>query len=251
MHKIRIIARLDINNDNVVKGKCLEGLRKVGAPNEMCAKYYNEGIDEIILLDAVASLYERNSLIDILREATKETFVPITIGGGIKTLQDVKDALSAGADKVAINTQAVKDINFIKQAVERFGSQAIVGSVVARKYRNGWEAFVDNAKRRTRLNAIDWAQELENAGVGELMITSIDADGRKNGFDVQLIKSVTDRVGVPVIASGGAGGSLDIVEVCEKTNCDAVAIASLLHYNIEQIADIKNNLKNHGIEIRI
>ena len=251
MNKIRVIARIDINNEYVVKGKCLEGLRKIGRPNAMSKKYYDEGIDEIIFLDAVASLYDRNSLIDILRHATKETFVPITIGGGIKTIEDIKDALSAGADKVAINTQAVKDINFIKQAVEMFGSQAIVGSVVARNHRYSWEAFIDNAKHRTKKNAIEWAKELEETGIGELMVTSIDADGRQKGFDIKLIKKITDNVKIPVIASGGAGSGMDVVDVCHQTKCDAIAIASLLHYDLDSIKNIKQILENSGIKVRI
>jgi len=251
MKKIRIIARLDINNQNVVKGKCLEGLRPIGKPNEMSKKYYDEGIDEIIFLDAVASLYDRNSLIDSLRQATRKTFVPIIIGGGIKTIEDIDNALSAGADKVAINTQAVKDIGFIKKAVERFGAQAIVGSVVARKHRYTWEAFIDNAKHRTNLNAIEWAQQLEKSGVGEIMVTSIDEDGRQSGFDIKLVKEITSSVKIPVIVSGGAGNSMDIVKVCNETSCDAVAVASIIHYEVENIKNIKQTLKNNNIEVRL
>jgi len=251
MRKVRIIARIDINNDSVVKGKCLEGLRKIGKPNLMSKKYYEEGIDEIIFLDAVASLYERNSLISILKQSTKETFIPITIGGGIKNISDIKDALSAGADKVAINTQATKNLEFIREAVEIFGSQAIVGSVVARKHRYSWEAFVDNAKHRTNKDAIEWALELENAGVGELMITSIDNDGRQKGFDVELVAAITNAVKIPVIASGGAGSSLDIIELYKNAKCDGIAIASLLHYNIESVKDIKKNMNINEIEVRL
>ena len=251
MTKIRLIARIDINNENVVKGKCLEGLRNVGLPNVMVKNYYNQGIDEIIILDAVASLYDRNSLIDILRQATRETFIPITIGGGIKNIKDIQNALRAGADKVAINTQAVKDISFITEAVERFGSQAIVGSVVARKHRYSWEAFIDNAKHRTHKDALEWAVELENAGVGEIMITSIDNDGRQKGFDIKLAKLVTKSVNVPVIISGGAGSSDDIVDLCKKMQCDAVAIASLLHYEIETVNEIKNKMHDNHLEVRI
>lgn len=251
MNKIRIIARIDINNDSVVKGKCLEGLRKIGKPNKMSKKYYEEGIDEIIFLDAVASLYERNSLIQILKQASKETFIPITIGGGIKTIKDIKDALSAGADKVAINTQALKNIDFIRQAVEIFGSQAIVGSVVARRHRYRWEAFVDNAKHRTHKDALDWAKELEQAGVGEIMITSIDNDGRQNGFDTDLVDALSKRTNIPIIVSGGAGSSNDIVKLCKNSNCDAVAVASLIHYGIENISDIKANLKRNNIGVRL
>jgi len=250
MNKVRIIVRIDINNDSVVKGKCLEGLRKIGKPNKMSRKYYEEGIDEIIFLDAVASLYDRNSLIDIIKQASKDSFVPITIGGGIKTIEDIKDALSAGADKVAINTQAIKNIDFIREAVERFGSQAIVGSLVARRHRYRWEAFIDNAKHRANKDAIEWALELERAGVGEIMVTSIDNDGRQKGFDVELMTSITSVVKVPVIASGGAGSSNDIIDLCRDANCDAVAIASLLHYEIESIEDIKNKMILNHIDIR-
>jgi len=251
MNKIRIIARIDINNDSVVKGKCLEGLRKIGKPNEMSKKYYKGGIDEIVFLDAVASLYDRNSLMHILKQATKETFIPITIGGGIKTIKDIKDALSAGADKVAINSQAVKNLDFIRDAVERFGSQAIVGSLVARRHRYRWEAFVDNAKHRTHKDAIDWAVELEQAGVGEIMVTSIDNDGRKNGFDIDLVDELCKKVKIPIIVSGGAGSSNDIIELCHNTNCDAVAVASLIHYDIENISDIKNKMKSKNIGVRL
>jgi imidazole glycerol-phosphate synthase subunit HisF len=251
MNKIRLIARIDINNNYVVKGMCLEGLRKVGKPNDLALKYYNDGIDEILFLDAVASLYERNSLIKILRQACKEVFVPITIGGGIKTIDDIKDALSAGADKVAINSQAVRDISFIKEASEIFGSQAIVGSVVARRHRYSWEAFVDNGKHRTYKNAIEWAQELEAAGVGEIVITSIDNEGKKKGYDIELAKQITDTVKIPVIASGGAGSSQHILDVCHQTDCDAVAIASILHYNIEEVKEIKQFLAKNNIKVRI
>jgi len=251
MNKIRIIVRIDINNDSVVKGRCLEGLKKIGRPNEMSKKYYEEGVDEIVFLDAVASLYDRNSLIDILKQATKETFVPITIGGGIKTIKDIKDALSAGADKVAINTQAVKNLDFIREAVQIFGSQAIIGSVVARRHRYRWEAFIDNAKHRTHKDAVDWAVELEKAGAGEIMITSIDNDGRQKGFDVELVDAITKRVSIPVIASGGAGSSNDVIKLCKNTSCDAVAVASLIHYGVENISDIKNKMKDNNIGVRL
>jgi len=251
MNKIRIIARIDINNDSVVKGKCLEGLRKIGKPNEMSKKYYEEGIDEIIFLDAVASLYDRNSLINIIKQAAKESFIPITIGGGIKTIKDIRDALSAGADKVAINTHAIKNIDFVKEAVEMFGSQAIVGSLVARRHRYRWEAFIDNAKHRTNKDAVEWALELEKAGVGEIMITSIDNDGRQKGFDIELMNSITRLVKVPIIASGGAGSSNHIIDLFRNTNCDAVAIASLLHYEIENLKEIKNKLISNDIDVRI
>ncbi len=251
MMKKRLIARLDINNEYVIKGKYLEGLRKVGKPNLLALEYYIAGIDEIIFLDAVASLYDRNSLFDIIKRACGEVFVPLTVGGGIRSIYDIKQALSVGADKVAINSAAVRDIGFIKEAVEIFGSQAIVGSVVARKNRNYWEAFIDNAKHRTKLDAIHWAMELEKSGVGEIIVSSIDKDGIQKGFDLDLIQKVTNSVRIPVIAASGAGNPNHIVEVCKVTNCDAVAVASILHYKIAGVQEIKQVMAANNINVRI
>jgi cyclase len=247
----RIIARLDINNEFVVKGKFLEGLRKVGKPNELALKYYNQGIDEIVFLDAVASLYDRNSLLNILSEACKEIFIPITIGGGIKSLLDIENLLKTGADKIAINSVIFDNTKLIKEAVKRFGSQAIVGSLVCRKHRYSWEAFKDNAKHRTNKNAIEWAKVLEDLGVGEIMVSSIDSDGLMRGFDIDLVKSISDIIKIPVIASGGAGTSNHIASVINDSNCDAVAIGSLLHYELESIEQIKLNLKKQNIKVRL
>jgi imidazole glycerol-phosphate synthase subunit HisF len=251
MDNVRLIARLDINNEYVIKGKYFEGLRKVGLPNELANSYYAGGIDEIIFLDAVASLYDRNSLVEIIKQACKEIFVPITVGGGIRTIKDIQDALNAGADKVAINSEAIRNIAFITEAVEIFGSQAIVGSIVARRHRHHWEAFMDNAKHRTHKDAVEWAKELESAGVGEIVVSSIDKDGNENGFEIELIKEISEAVKVPVIAASGAGSTEDIVQVCKETNCDAVAIASILHYQREEIANIKNSMAQKEIEVRL
>lgn len=251
MQKLRVIGRIDINNKNVVKGKCLEGLRKLGAPAEYAYKYYQEGIDELVFMDAVASLYDRNSLIEVLKETCKKVFIPITIGGGIRTLDDIQAALNAGADKVAINSQGIRDINFINESVRIYGSQAITGSVVARRHRYSWEAFTDNAKHRAGINAIEWAKKLDDAGVGEIMITSIDCDGRMAGFDNELVEMITSSVSVPVIVSGGAGNSDHIYELVRKTNCEAIAISSLFHYDHEKIIDLKNKLNNNGLQIRL
>ena len=196
MHKFRIIGRIDINNENVVKGKCLEGLRKIGDPAEFAYKYYLDGVDELVFIDAVASLYDRNSLINILRETCKKVFIPITIGGGIRSLDDIQQALNAGADKVAINSEGLRDISFIKDAVSNYGSQAIVGSVVARRHRYSWEAFMDNAKHRSGIDAIEWAKTLQEAGVGEIMVTSIDCDGLMKGFDTELVQNITQNVNI-------------------------------------------------------
>ena len=219
MNSKRIIARIDINNNYVVKGKYLEGLRKVGRPNELALNYYEQGVDEIIFLDAVASLYERNSLIDILKDACKEVFIPITIGGGISKISDIEKLLESGADKVAINSANFKNLNFISEAVSRFGSQAIVGSLVCRRHRYSWEAFKDNAKHRTNKNAIEWAKVLLNHGIGELMLTSIDYEGRMIGFDEKLINIISKFTKIPLIVSGGAGSSQHVVSIFKNTNC--------------------------------
>ena len=246
----RIIARLDINNEFVVKGKFLEGLRKVGKPNELALKYYDQGIDEIIFLDAVASLYDRNSLINILSKACKEVFIPITIGGGIKSISDIENLLQTGADKVAVNSAIFDNPKLITESVKRFGSQAIVGSLVCRKHRYSWEAFRDNAKHRTNKNAIEWAKFLEDSGVGEIMISSVDSDGLMKGFDLELVKSISDIIKIPIIASGGAGNSNHIASVINDSKCDAVAVGSLLHYEIESVEQIKLKLKKQNIKVR-
>ena len=250
MKNLRIIARLDINNEFVVKGKFLEGLRKVGKPNELALKYYNQGIDEIVFLDAVASLYDRNSLLKILSKASEEVFVPITIGGGIKKLNDIENLLESGADKVAINSAFFDDLDFLKEAVNRFGSQAIVGSVVCRRHRYSWEAFKDNAKHRTYKNAIEWSKKISGLGIGELMVTSIDCDGRMMGFDSDLISAISKVTKIPLIASGGAGNVNHISTLLNNTNCDAIAIGSIFHYKKQSIKSVKKDLKRKNIKVR-
>lgn len=250
MKRIRVIARLDINNDYVVKGKYLEGLRKVGTPKNLSEKYYENSVDEIVYIDAVASLYDRNALSEIIKEACKSVFIPITVGGGIRTVEDIQVLLNAGADKVAINSIATRNPLFIRSAVELFGSQAIVGSVVARRNRNRWEVFRDNAKHRTHIDAIEWAEKLESQGVGELMVTSIDKDGLMRGFDIELVQRISERVSIPVIACSGAGDEKDVLNICNEADCDAVALGSMLHYNVRSIDEIKSYLSKNGIEVR-
>jgi cyclase len=186
-----------------------------------------------------------------LSEACKEIFIPITIGGGIKSLQDIENLLKTGADKIAINSVSFDNPKLIAEAVNRFGSQAIVGSLVCRKHRYSWEAFRDNAKHRTNENAIEWAKVLEGLGVGEIMITSIDSEGLMNGFDLELVKSISDNIKIPIIASGGAGNSDHISSVIKNSTCDAVAIGSILHYELESIDRIKFNLKKQNIKVRL
>lgn len=244
--KSRIIARLDIKNNHVIKGIHLEGLRKVGDPNELARKYYNEGADEIILMDAVAAYYDRNNLSEIVKQACSDIFIPITVGGGIRKIGDIQAALNSGADKVAINTQAVQNSNFIREASQIFGSQCIVGSIEAKKISyNNWEVYIDNGREPTGIDVKEWAIELENLGVGEIMITSIDNEGTKRGFDLELNKIISELISVPIISSGGAGTISHISDLIISSNIDAVAIASILHYNIEELSKIKQKLSEH------
>ncbi|MDQ6762884.1 MAG: imidazole glycerol phosphate synthase cyclase subunit [Bacteroidota bacterium] len=248
MHKIRIIARLDIKNEYVIKGIHLEGLRKIGNPNVLAKKYYDEGIDEIIFMDAVASLYGRNNLFHIIEKACQEIFIPITIGGGIRSVQDIELALKSGADKITLNTQAIKNPSIIREASRVYGSQCIVGSIEAKKNGASWEAYIDNGRERTGIDAIEWAVKLEDLGIGELCVTSIDKEGTKKGFDIDLMNAICNKVNVPVIASGGANNSEDIIKLCtNNTGVNAVALASMLHYNLEPLKDARQKLLQHNI----
>lgn len=238
--KKRIIARLDVKNNFVIKGIHLEGLRKIGNPVELAKKYYNDGVDEIIFMDAVASLYERNNIFDIIRAACKEVFIPITIGGGLRSLNDIALSLESGADKVSINTQAIKTPQLIKDASRIFGSQCIVGSIEAKKNKTSWEVYFDNGREFTGIDVVDWAKKLEDLGIGELLITSIDQEGTKKGFDLDLMKKITDSVNIPVIASGGAGCLNHISDLFKVAEVSAVAIASMIHYNIVSLDEIKS-----------
>ncbi len=244
MKKIRIIPRLDVKGPNVVKGIQLEGLRVIGNPSELAKKYYEQGADEILYMDIVASLYERNNLLDVVKNTvSRGVFIPMTVGGGIRKLSDIQQILRAGADKVAINTAATRNPEFITEAAEMFGSQCIVGSIEAKKISaNRWEAYIDNGREKTGLNALNWAKKLSELGAGELLITSVDHEGMQKGYDLDLIKRIVESVNVPVIVSGGAGKKEDISVCLDKTRCNAISMASILHYNHTTIQDIKKFL---------
>ena len=251
MNKIRVIARIDVKNEFVIKGIHLEGLRKVGNPNVMACDYYNNGIDEIVFMDAVAAYYDRNSLSELIQEACKNVFIPITVGGGVRKIDDIKNLLKSGADTVAINTKAVKDPIFISQSSKIFGSSCIVSSIEAKSIKDGnWEVYIDNGREPTGKDVVDWAKYVEELGAGEIMLTSIDKEGTKKGFDVDLYKSVAKHVSIPVIASGGMGRSIDALELIENADIDAIATASVLHYKIESIQQIKNTLLKNQIKVR-
>ena len=230
---MRVIARLDVKNEWVIKGIHLEGLRKVGNPVELAKAYYEGGVHEILFMDAVASLYDRNNLFHIIEKACENVFVPISIGGGLRSIEDVDKALSAGADKVAINTGAVRNIGLITEIANRFGSQCIIGSIEAKKQAGGnWEAYVDNGREPTGLDVLDWTRQLEDAGVGEILLTSVDKEGTKRGFDLDLIKAVNRATSRPVIFSGGYGEPKHLESLVQRETPSAAAFASALHYKL-------------------
>ncbi len=249
---IRIISRLDIKGPNVVKGVHLEGLRVVGTPGEMARRYYDAGIDEIVYMDIVASLYERNNILDVVRAAAHDIFVPLTVGGGLRSIDDITEALRAGADKVAINTAAIRRPEFITEASEAFGSQAIVVSIEAKRRAEGagWEALTDNGRERTGVDAVEWAARAETLGAGEIMVTSVDREGTARGFDVELLEAIHDRVRIPVIASGGCGKPEHVAQVIGRRAADAVACAHIFQYDLYPVGTLKAELAAHGAEVR-
>ncbi|PPR25010.1 MAG: Imidazole glycerol phosphate synthase subunit HisF [Alphaproteobacteria bacterium MarineAlpha9_Bin4] len=249
MHSIRIIARLDIKGDKVVKGINLEGIRKIGNPKEIALNYYTQGIDEIIYMDVVASLYERNTITKFIKDAASKIFVPLTVGGGIRSLNDIRNVLNNGADKVAINTAAIKNPNFIKEASNAIGSQSIVVSIEAKKHTNYWEAYYDNGREKSGLDVINWAQKAQELGAGELLITSVDKEGLEKGMDIDLLVAIRDKIKIPIIFSGGVGNIEHVNETAPYA--DAIAVASLFHYNKEKINEFKKKLIKKGIEVRI
>lgn len=251
MKNIRIISRLDVKGPHLVKGIQFEGLRKLGDPNVFAKKYYDSGIDEIIYMDIVASLYERNYLYDIVYNTTRDVFIPITVGGGIRSIEDVKKILRAGADKVAINTAAIKRPELISEVANSFGSQCMVVSIEAKKTsKNNWEVYYDNGRETTGLDAVGWAKDVVKLGAGEILLTSVDQDGTKRGFDNELVAAVSRAVSIPVIASGGMGKLEDFNKVMDLGEADAVAIASVLHYNIETIESIREKAIDMGLNVR-
>lgn len=251
MKNIRVIARLDVKGPNLVKGIQLEGLRKIGNPNDFAKKYYEQGIDEIIYIDIVASLYNRNNLSNIVLECTKDVFIPITVGGGIRNLEDVDNILHCGADKIAINTAAIKSPELIRKVADKYGSQCMVLSIQAKKIADGkWEAYYDNGREKTGIDAIEWGKKGYELGAGEILLTSVDNEGTQKGFDIELVKTLSDTVPIPVIACGGMGSIEDFSEVVLEGHADAVALASVLHYEKCSIAQIKEAALQNGINIR-
>jgi cyclase len=227
---IRLIARLDVKGENLIKGVHLEGLRVIGAPQEFAKRYYEQGADELIYMDIVASLYGRSNLIDIVSRTANDVFVPMTVGGGVRTVEDVGNLLRAGADKIAINTAAVHRPELITEVARKFGSQCMVLSIEAKRHGSGkWEIFTDCGREKSGLDALEWAARGASLGAGEILVTSIDQEGTRKGFDTQLILEISKLVNVPVIASGGYGQLAHLNEVVQA-GADAVAVADALHY---------------------
>lgn len=247
----RVIPRLDIKGPNVVKGVRLEGLRVVGDPQELAARYYAAGADELLYMDIVASLYGRNSVLEIIERAARSIFVPLTVGGGLRTLEDIGKALRAGADKVAVNTAAIKNPSFVAEAARKFGSQCIVVSIEAKRQAPGhWEALTDNGRERTGVDALTWAHKAAELGAGEILLTSVDQEGTRKGYDMALIARLARSLPVPVIACGGAGSPEDAAAVASDGGADAVSLAAILHGGRNTIAQVKDALAQRGVAVR-
>lgn len=247
MHTVRIIPRLDVKGPNLVKGIHLEGLRVLGKPEDFALRYYSEGADELIYIDSVASLYGRSNLLEIVSRAAENIFIPLTAGGGVRTIEDIRELLRAGADKVAINTQAIQTPGFISEAARTFGSQCIVVSIQAKMRQSGvYEALTDNAREKTGKDVFDWAREAVDLGAGEILLTSVDREGTGKGYDLDLVKKISSAVNVPVIASGGAGNCAHFLEAVRQGAADAVSAASIFHYHCLQVLSSADTFKEEG-----
>ena len=248
--QIRIIAKLDVKPPYVVKPVHFEGLRKIAQPSNLAKKYYEQGADEIIYIDIVSSLYQRNLILEEIEKTAQQIFIPFGVGGAVRTIEDFSKLFHSGADKVAINTYAVQeDETIIEKAAKIFGNQAIVVNIEAKKWDNWWECYTDCGRIRSGKDVIWWAKRVEELGAGEILLQSVDKDGRKRGFDLELCKKVVEAVNIPVVVASGAGQLEDIKNVIEYAKPSGVAIASLLHYNVSTIQDIKEYLRNHNIKV--
>jgi len=249
--QIRLIPRLDIKGSNLIKGINLEGLRVIGDPQEFARMYYEDGADELLYVDVVASLYGRNNLHDIIKRTMQDVFVPLTVTGGIRSLEDVQAVLRSGADKVGINTAAIKRPELIREVAQKFGSQCMVLSIEAKKISPGrWMAYTDNGREPTGFDVVEWSQRGVELGAGEILLTSVDHEGTRHGFETELIRAVSTAVSVPVIASGGMGQTSDAVTAIKQGGADAIAMADILHYKRGTLTDIRFALRNASLEVR-
>ena len=246
----RIIPCLDVDKGRVVKGVQFVDIRDAGDPVEVARSYNEQGADEITFLDITASHEARDTTLHLVERMAGEVFIPLTVGGGVRELQDIRNLLNAGADKVAINSAAIHDPDFVREAAQRVGSQCIVGAIDAKKMNNHWEVFTHGGRNPTGINAVSWAKEMVNRGAGELLITSMDRDGTKSGFDNDLNSSISSEVDVPIIASGGVGNLDDLVNGILKGKADAVLAASIFHFGEFTIEEAKKHMRENFIEVR-
>lgn len=247
----RIIPCLDVDKGRVVKGVKFQNLRDAGDPVEVAKSYEEQSADELVFLDITASTEERKITIEVVQRVAETIFIPFTVGGGVSSLEDIRRLLSAGADKVSINTAAVKNPQLIYESAKRFGSQCIVVAIDAKRSERGWEVYIHGGRTPTGLDAVEWAKRVESLGAGEILLTSMDADGTKKGYDIELCRAVASAVSIPVIASGGAGTIEHFYEVFTKTNVDAALAASLFHFKEVSIPELKAYLKNKGVHVRL
>ncbi len=248
---IRLLTKLEVKSPNVIKGIQFEGLRVVGRPDAMAEAYYNQNIDEIMYVDVVASLYERRQIIETVAEASKKIFIPMTVGGGIRSIEDIQKALESGADKVTINTAAVANPNIIDQGSLKYGSQCILVSIEAKNRGGWWEVLTDNGRQSTGVSVVDWVKEVQDRGAGEILLTSIDKDGTRKGFDLNLYKSVSADIGVPLIACGGLGSLEHIQDLLEVARIDAICCGAALHFNVLSVSEIKQFIQSLGYWVRL
>lgn len=247
----RIIPCLDVKDGRVVKGTNFVNLVDAGSPVELAERYSDKGADELVFLDITASAEKRKTLVELVRDVAKAIRIPFTVGGGISELQDIEALLKAGADKVSLNSSIVKDPELIKKASKRFGSQAVVAAIDVKLINGVYKVFVKGGREETELEGFDWCKKAYDMGAGEILLTSMDKDGTKSGFDIEFLRKLTSLVNIPVIASGGAGKKEDFLEAFSEANVDACLAASLFHFGILEINDLKNYLKENNIKVRI
>jgi cyclase len=251
MANLRLIARLDIKGPNLIKGIQLEGVRKVGDPNEFALRYYEQGADELLYMDAVASLYDRDVLTEIVRKTAERIFIPITVGGGIRSASEAGEMLRAGADKIAVNSAASHRPELISEIANRFGAQCMVLQIDAkRNVRGAWEVYRDGGREPTGLDVVEWAVRGQSLGAGEILLTSIDNEGMRRGFDIDLVRAVRNAVTIPVIASGGMGEIAHMIDVSTVGGADAVAMAYVLHYGKLNFKDVRAHALDAGLSVR-
>ena len=246
----RIIPCLDIDKGRVVKGTSFLSLKDAGDPRELSKFYNKQGADELVFLDITASSEYRNILLDVVKQVSSEVFIPLTVGGGIRSLNDIRNLLNAGADKVSINTSAIENPDIVRESSKEFGSQCIVVAIDAKRNKNSWSVFTHGGRVATQLDAIEWAKKVNELGAGELLVTSMDEDGQQKGYDIPLLKNIQKKVTIPIIASGGAGNLEHMLEALTIGKCDAVLAASIFHFGTYTIQQAKEYLSKHGVSVR-